>query len=124
MQERCCLGSGCGNVGRAVASNSRVPRFESNHRQKSMLNILLSTVLKSTTALSCFVVYFWKTVSDVHPSIALLVLSCVKPLTATSSRNKCTDVPSLVLLQTLGMISTPLTCSAHHNRFASHSPFV
>ena len=26
-------GSGCGSVGRVVASNARVPRFESNHRQ-------------------------------------------------------------------------------------------
>ena len=28
------LGSGCGSVGRAVASNTRGPRFESSHRQK------------------------------------------------------------------------------------------
>ena len=27
-------GSGCGSVGRAVASDTRGPRFESNHRQK------------------------------------------------------------------------------------------
>ena len=26
-------GSGCGSVDRVVASNARVPRFESNHRQ-------------------------------------------------------------------------------------------
>ena len=26
-------GSGCGSVGRAVASNTRGPRFESSHRQ-------------------------------------------------------------------------------------------
>ena len=41
------LGSGCGSVGRAVASNTRGPRFESSHRQKFIyiLNIcLLSTV--------------------------------------------------------------------------------
>ena len=41
------LGSGCGSVGRAVASNSRGTRFESSHWQKfnSLLNIcLLSTV--------------------------------------------------------------------------------
>ena len=31
--------SGCGSVGRAVASNSRGPWFESNHRQKCILNI-------------------------------------------------------------------------------------
>ena len=28
-----CLGSGCGSVGSAVASNSRCPRFESSHWQ-------------------------------------------------------------------------------------------
>ena len=41
------LGSGCGSVGRAVASDTRGPRFESSHRQKIIyiLNIcLLSTV--------------------------------------------------------------------------------
>ena len=41
------VGSGCGSVGRAVASKSRGPRFESSHRQKFIftLNIcLLSTV--------------------------------------------------------------------------------
>ena len=40
------VGSGCGSVGRAVASDTRDPRFESNHRQKNyILNIcLLSTV--------------------------------------------------------------------------------
>ena len=27
------VGSGCGSVGRAVASNPRGPRFESSHRQ-------------------------------------------------------------------------------------------
>ena len=27
-------GSGCGSVGRAVASNTRGPRFESSHQQK------------------------------------------------------------------------------------------
>ena len=27
-------GSGCGSVGRAVASDTRGPRFESSHRQK------------------------------------------------------------------------------------------
>ena len=37
-------GSGCGSVGRAVASDTRGPRFESSHRQ-NLLNIcLLSTV--------------------------------------------------------------------------------
>ena len=39
------FGNGCGAVGRAVASETRGPRFESSHRQ-SLLNIcLLSTVL-------------------------------------------------------------------------------
>ena len=41
------LGSGCGSVGRVVASNTRGPRFESSHRQKFtyILNIcLLSTM--------------------------------------------------------------------------------
>ena len=39
-------GSGCGSVGRAVASDTRFPRFESSHWQ-NLLNIcLLSTVLK------------------------------------------------------------------------------
>ena len=33
------LGSGCGSVGRAVASDSRGPRFESSHRQKFILNV-------------------------------------------------------------------------------------
>ena len=28
------MGSGCDSVGRAVASDSRGPRFESSHRQK------------------------------------------------------------------------------------------
>ena len=40
-------GNGCGSVGRAVASDTRGPRFESSHRQKFIytLNIcLLSTV--------------------------------------------------------------------------------
>ena len=32
-------GSGCGSVGRAVASDTRGPRFESSHRQKIILNI-------------------------------------------------------------------------------------
>ena len=41
------VGSGCGSVGRAVASDSRGLRFKSSHRQKFIfiLNIcLLSTV--------------------------------------------------------------------------------
>ena len=42
------LGSGCGSVGIAVASNTRGPRFESSHRQTFIFNIcLLWTVLKS-----------------------------------------------------------------------------
>ena len=39
-------GSGCGSVGRVVASDTRGPRFESSHWQ-NLLNICLpSTVLK------------------------------------------------------------------------------
>ena len=33
------MGSGCDSVGRAVASDSRVPRIESSRRQKIILNI-------------------------------------------------------------------------------------
>ena len=40
------IGSGCGSVGRAVASDIRGPRFHYSHQQ-NLLNIcLLSTVLK------------------------------------------------------------------------------
>ena len=39
------LGSSCGSVGRAVASDSRGLRFKYRHRQKIIEN-LLSTVLK------------------------------------------------------------------------------
>ena len=43
------MGSGCGSVGRAVASDTRGQRFESSHQQKFIyiLNIcLLSTVYR------------------------------------------------------------------------------
>ena len=43
------MGSGCGLVGRAVASFTRGPRFESSHRQKNVYilnNCLLSTVYR------------------------------------------------------------------------------
>ena len=40
------MGSGCGSVGRAVASNARGPRSESNHRQTYRADIYLSTELK------------------------------------------------------------------------------
>ena len=33
------MGSGCGSVGRVVASNARCQRFESSHWQKFILNI-------------------------------------------------------------------------------------
>ena len=33
------MGSGCDSVGRAVASDSRGPRFEFSHWQKVILNI-------------------------------------------------------------------------------------
>ena len=38
------MGSGCGKVGRAVASDTRVPRFESSHRQLLLNVYLLLTV--------------------------------------------------------------------------------
>ena len=38
------LGSGCGSVGRAVASNARGPRFESSHWQPFISDICLFTV--------------------------------------------------------------------------------
>ena len=41
------LGSGCGSVGRVVASKTRGPRFDSSHRQKFIYIFkicLLSTV--------------------------------------------------------------------------------
>ena len=34
-------GSGCGEVGRAVASSTRDPRFESSHRQIYLLSIVV-----------------------------------------------------------------------------------
>ena len=40
------MGSGCGSVGRAVASNWRGPRFESSHREKFILNIYCQLYLK------------------------------------------------------------------------------
>ena len=40
------LGSGCGSVGRMVASDTRDPRFKSSKRQKFYEHCLLSTVLK------------------------------------------------------------------------------
>ena len=33
LQQILLLGSGCGSVGRAVASDTRDPRFKSSHRQ-------------------------------------------------------------------------------------------
>ena len=44
-------GSGCGSVGRAVASESRRPRFESRHRQKFKLNILTVKFFKLSSLL-------------------------------------------------------------------------
>ena len=38
------MGSGCGSVGRAVASDTRGPRFESSHRQKFINTKHLYTV--------------------------------------------------------------------------------
>ena len=37
-------GSGCGSVGRAVASNARGPQFQSIHRQTIIMDIYFSTV--------------------------------------------------------------------------------
>ena len=34
-------GSGCGSVGRAVASNTRDPRFESRHRQSFIYQLYI-----------------------------------------------------------------------------------
>ena len=42
------LGSGCGSVGRAVASKSRCPQFESRHRQKFKLNIFSVNCFEKT----------------------------------------------------------------------------
>ena len=41
-------GSGCGSVSRAVASDSRGPRFESRHRQKFKLNIFTVSCVERT----------------------------------------------------------------------------
>ena len=41
-----CLGSGCGAVGRAVASNTRGPGFESSHWQLLLNIYLLLTVCR------------------------------------------------------------------------------
>ena len=38
------MGSGCGAVGRAVASISRGPRFESRHRQKFIVHFTVNCV--------------------------------------------------------------------------------
>ena len=38
-QQLSALGSGCGSIGRAAASDSRGPHFESSHRQKFVMNI-------------------------------------------------------------------------------------
>ena len=38
------VGSGCGSVGRAVASDARGLQFESSHRQTFILDIYLFTV--------------------------------------------------------------------------------
>ena len=40
------MGSGCGAVGRAVASDTRGPRFESSHRQLLLNIYLLLTVCR------------------------------------------------------------------------------
>ena len=40
------MGSGCGAVGRVVASNTRGPEFESSHRQPLLNIYLLLTVCR------------------------------------------------------------------------------
>ena len=42
------MGSGCGAVGRVVASNTRDPRFESSHRQYYLLSTLLKNFIEKT----------------------------------------------------------------------------
>ena len=42
------VGSGCGSVGRAVASDTRGPQFESRHRQNFTLNLYLPLTLEKT----------------------------------------------------------------------------
>ena len=42
------LGSGCGAVGRAIASNTRDPQFESSHRLYYLLSILLKNCIEKT----------------------------------------------------------------------------
>ena len=44
LEKKPVLGSGCGSVGRAVASVTRGPRFESSHRQTFILDIYLFPV--------------------------------------------------------------------------------
>ena len=41
------MGSGCGSVGRVVASNSRGPQFESSHWQHFILNIIVNCIEKT-----------------------------------------------------------------------------
>ena len=37
-----CMGSGCGSVGRAVAFNTRGPRFDSSHRQNFIEHLFVN----------------------------------------------------------------------------------
>ena len=46
IRNREFLDSGCGSVGRSVASDARDPRFESSHRQIYFLSAVLKTGLK------------------------------------------------------------------------------
>ena len=41
-------GSGCGSVGRAVASYTRGPRFESSHRQKFIEHLFTVNCIEKT----------------------------------------------------------------------------
>ena len=42
------MGSGCGSVGRAVASNSRGPQFKSRHRQKNCIEHFTVNYIEKT----------------------------------------------------------------------------
>ena len=46
MLQRHNLGSGCGSVGRAIASDSRGPQFKSSQQQKTILNIMVNCIEK------------------------------------------------------------------------------
>ena len=55
-------GSGCGSVSRAVAYNSRGPRFESSHRQNLHRTFIVSCIEKTKKRLG--MAHFFK--NDIH----------------------------------------------------------